>query len=78
MMFGHILKSCRPQSKKNHKGWQRFAKEVDFKDIKFPVKTRDIHKIKKKRIPSGLAFLIRKIRKNIQCMYQKNVAKTYY
>ena len=48
MMFGHILKSCRPQSKKNHKGWQRFAKEVDFKDIKFPVKTRDIHKIKKK------------------------------
>ena len=25
-----------------------FAKELDFKDIKFPVKTRDIHKIEKK------------------------------
>ena len=25
-----------------------FAKRVDFKDIKFTVKTRDIHKIEKK------------------------------
>ena len=25
-----------------------FAKKLDFKDIKFPVKTRDIHKIEKK------------------------------
>ena len=25
-----------------------FAKRLDFKDIKFPVKTRDIHKIEKK------------------------------
>ena len=24
-----------------------FAKKLDFKDIKFPVKTRDIHKIEK-------------------------------
>ena len=26
-----------------------FAKKLDFKGIKFPVKTRDIHKIEKKR-----------------------------
>ena len=25
-----------------------FARELDFKDIKFPVKIRDIHKIEKK------------------------------
>ena len=27
---------------------QNFAKRLDFKDIKSPVKTRDIHKIEKK------------------------------
>ena len=36
----------------------------------------------KKRIPSALAFLVMKIKKNIQSMYQKNVVKknmlTYY
>ena len=36
----------------------------------------------KKRFPLALAFLVMKIRKNIQSMYQKNVAKknmlTYY
>ena len=57
------------------------AKKLDFKDIKFPVKIRDIHKIEK-IIPSAIAFLVMKIRKNIQSMYQKNVAKknmlTYY
>ena len=51
-----------------------FAKRLDFKDIKFPVKIRDIHKIEK-RIPSRLVFLATKIKKNIQSMYQKNVAK---
>ena len=50
-----------------------FTKNVDFKDIKFAVKVRDIHKIKE-RIPSELVLLIMKIRKNIQCMYQKSVA----
>ena len=33
-----------------------FAKRLDTKDIKFPVKTRDIHKIKKKRIQLALAY----------------------
>ena len=49
-----------------------FVKKLNFKDIKFQVKASDIHKIekKKKRIPSALAFLIMKIKKNIQSMYQ--------
>ena len=58
-----------------------FAKRLDFKDIKFPVKIRDITK-SKKRISSALAFLVMKVRKNIQSMYQNNVVKknmlTYY
>ena len=37
-----------------------FAKRLDFKDIKFPVKMRDIHKIEKKRIPLALVFLVMK------------------
>ena len=62
---------------------KEFTKKLDFKNIKFPVKIRDIHKIeKKKRIPPTLAFLVMKIRKNMQFMYQKNVVKknvlTYY
>ena len=48
-----------------------FSKTVDFKDTKFPVKTRDIHKIEKERILSALVFLFIKIRKNIQSMFQK-------
>ena len=46
---------------------KNFAKRPDFKDIKFPVKIRDIHKIEK-RIPSALAFLVMKIKKNIQSL----------
>ena len=53
---------------------KNFAKRLDFKDIKFPVKIRDIHKIEKK-IPSALVFLDMKIKKNTQSMYQNNVAK---
>ena len=29
------------------KAYKNFAKTLDFKDIKFPVKTRNIHKIEK-------------------------------
>ena len=42
-----------------------FAKKLDFKDIKFPVKIGNIHKIEK-RIPSGLVLLAMKTKKNIQ------------
>ena len=38
---------------------QAFAKKLDFKDIKFLVKARDIHKIEKKNI-LALAFLVMK------------------
>ena len=56
---------------KSNKG---FAKRLDFKDIKFPVKIRDIHKIEKKN-PSELLSLLMKIKKNVQSMYQKNFVK---
>ena len=51
-----------------------FAKKLDFKDIIFPVKIGDIHKIEK-RIPLALVFLTLKIKKNIQSMYQNNAVK---
>ena len=41
------------------KAGKDFAKRLDFKDIKFPVKTRDIHKIEK-GILLALAFLVMK------------------
>ena len=50
------------------------AKKLDFKDIKFPVKVKDIHKIEETN-PSPLVFLIMKIKKNMQSIYQKNVVK---
>ena len=31
---------------------KEFAKKLDFRDIKFPVKTREIHKIKKNKLNS--------------------------
>ena len=44
---------------------------------KFPVKIRDIKKKKttEKRIPLALLFLIVKIRKNIESLYQKSGVK---
>ena len=47
------------------------ANELYFKDTKFPVKTRGIHKIEKRFI-LPLAFLLKKIWKSI---YQKNDVK---
>ena len=58
-----------------------FAKTIDFKDIKFPFKIREIHKIEKQNSISNM-FLSMKIKKNIESMYQNNVMKknmlTYY
>ena len=51
-----------------------FTRALDFKDIRFPVKIRDIYKIEKTN-SIALAFLVMKIRKNIQSMYQKNTVK---
>ena len=47
-----------------------FAKNLDFKDIKFQVNLKTFRN-SKKRIPSALVFLAMKIKKNIQYMYQK-------
>ena len=49
-----------------------YGDRLDFKDIKFPVKVRDIQKLKE-RIPSALVFLTIIRRKNIQFMCQTNV-----
>ena len=49
-----------------------FAKKIDFKGIKFPVIIRYIQRIGK-RIPSTLVFLVMKIKKNIQSIYQKQI-----
>ena len=56
------------------KGDKNFAKKIDFKDVKYLVKIRDIHKIEKKK-RSALLFLTMKIKKNIQSMYQKKLLK---
>ena len=50
-----------------------FAMRLDFKDIKLPVKIKDIQK-SKKRITLELVFLAVKLKESIQSMYQKNVA----
>ena len=50
------------------------ADELDFEDIKFPVKIKDIHKIEKKYISNSVFGYESK--KNIQLIFQKNVMKT--
>ena len=53
-----------------------FTEKLDCKNIKFPVKTRDINKAEeKKRILSALVHSVIKIRKNIQSMFQKYAVK---
>ena len=49
------------------------VKKLDFKDIKFPIKVRDIHKIekKKKKNPMGLVLFVITVKKNSQFIYQK-------
>ena len=77
-MFGQILKSylnpadCNPA--KITKSDNDFAKRLDFKDIKFPVKIRDIHKIEKKNSISISVFGYEN-KKNIRSRCQNNVVK---
>ena len=54
---------------------KEFAEKLDFEDINFPLKIKRHSRNRKKRIPSALVFLLMKIRRNIQFMYQKNVVK---
>ena len=46
-------------------------KNPDFKEIKYPIKVRDMHKTEKKN-PSALVLLVMKMRKNIKFLYQEN------
>ena len=50
---------------------KEFAKKLDFKDIKFPVKLRDIHKIEKKNSMgiSGFGYQKGVVKKNILIYY---------
>ena len=54
---------------------QNFAKKIGFKDIKHPVKIRDIHKIEKKSSIGITVVGCENKKKNIQSMYQKNILK---
>ena len=65
--------SVRSSSVKNYKGFCKdFARELDFKDIKFPfsqnLETNSL----------ALVFLVRKTSKNIQCMCQEKLSKNIY
>ena len=57
MVLSKILTSCRSSSAITQRN-KDFAKELDFKDITFPIKIKNIHKMKKKIILSLLAFLV--------------------
>ena len=59
------LNTADPKPARITKADKDFAKKLDFKDIKFPVKIRDIDKSKKKRIPPALVLLAMKTKKNI-------------
>ena len=52
-----------------------FESDLDLKDIKFPIKIRDICKTERK-VLSSLAFLVMKIKRNIRFMCQKRPLKT--
>ena len=70
------LNSANHQTARIIKADKDFAKKLDFKDIKFSVKVRDIQKlINWQKILLALVFLTMKIKKNIQSMHQKNVVK---
>ena len=59
---------------RNTKADKNFAKKLHYKNIKFPGKIKDIQKIRKKNsIAIGVHGYEKK--KNIQFMYQRNVAK---
>ena len=53
---------------------QAFAKKLDFKDIKFLVKARDIHKIEKKNY-IGISVFGYENKVTYPTMYQKNAVK---
>ena len=70
MTFSHVFTSVDKTPAKIRKIDKDFVKELDFNNMMFPVKIRDIHKFEKKMVLS-LVFLVTKMRRNIQSIYQK-------
>ena len=70
MAFSHVFTSVDKTPAKIRKIDKDFVKELDFNNMMFPVKIRDIHKFEKKMVWS-LVFLVTKMRRNIQSIYQK-------
>ena len=48
MVFSRVFTSCRQNPPRMRKSDKDFKRELDFKDIKFLVKIKDIHKAQKK------------------------------
>ena len=74
MEYSQILIPANQYQGRIAKAYKDLAEKLDFKDKKFLVKIRDIHKIEKKNSIDS-SVLAMKIKKNMQSMYQKNVAK---
>ena len=70
MEYSQYLNSADRKPARITKADKDFGEKLDFKDVQFPVKIRDIQKTEKE-ILSTLVFLAMKIKKNIQFMYQK-------
>ena len=68
------LTDCNPA--KITKSDKDFPKKLEFKDIKFPVKVRDIHKTEKKN-SIGIIVSGYEKRKKTQFIYQKNVVDNH-
>ena len=62
--------------KKITKPDKEFSKTLDFKDMKFPVKVKDIQKFDKKTILYLLAFLVMKIKKKNRIYVSRKYKKT--
>ena len=69
--LGRYLNPVDHNPRRNTKADRDFAVRLDFKDIKLPVKIKDIQKIGKKRITLALVFLAVKLKESIQSMHQK-------
>ena len=71
MVFAHIY-PAHYNPVRIKKVEKMFESELDFKNIKFPVKIRDIHKIERNGVVSALMFLImKKIQSYIKKYFQK-------
>ena len=53
------------------------VKKLDFEDIKFPIKVRDIHKIEKKKNSIGISAFGYDSKEKQPIYISKNVKKTY-